>query len=371
MGKIVDFSHHQGNVNWEQASKELDLAIIRVQYGSTTIDRQYKNYVAGCKKHNVPFGHYAYCLFVSVKDAIKEASDFHDRADKDALFLVADVEQQTTKNAKDMAPATQAFIDTLKAKGWKVGLYSGHHTYKPLGMEKVQADFIWIPRYSTTKPAYDCDLWQYTETGKMAGVGGYVDLNRLTGSKPLSYFTNGQVAKPVSKPTTKPVSKPKPSNATTHTVKSGETLSGIAKKHGVSVDNLVKINGIKNKNVIKVGQVIKLKGAVVKPKPTTSTYKVKSGDTLSGIASKYKTTVANLQKLNGIKNANHIQVGQVLKVTGTAKKQASTSKFHVIKSGDTVSGLASKYGSTQAQIKSWNKLKDVNKIYIGQKLRVK
>lgn len=194
MGKIVDFSHHQGNVNWSQASKELDLAIIRVQYGSNTIDRKYKEYAAECKKRGIPFGHYAYCQFVSVNDAIKEAEDFHKRADKSALFLVADVEEQTTKTKAEMAPATQAFIDTLKKKGWKVGLYSGHHTYAPLGMQKVKADFVWIPRYGNNKPAYPCDLWQHTETGRLAGVSGNVDLNTLTGSKPLSYFTGGSIA---------------------------------------------------------------------------------------------------------------------------------------------------------------------------------
>lgn len=370
MGKIADFSHHQGNVDWSKASKELDLAIIRVQYGSTTIDREYKKYVAECKKYNVPFGHYAYCLFVSAKDAIVEAEDFHKRADKDALFLVADVEQQTTKTAKEMAPATQAFIDTLKAKGWKVGLYSGHHTYEPLGMSKVKADFVWIPRYGTTKPAFDCDLWQYTETGKMAGVPGNIDLNRLTGSKPLSYFTGGKVAKPVSKPT----SKPKPTvntKATVHTVRKGETLSGIASKYGTTVANLVKINSITDKNLIKTGQKIKLKGSAAKPNTSkTPTYKIKSGDTLSGIAKKFGTTVSNLQKLNNIKNASKIYAGQTIKVTGTAKKSTSK-KYHKVKSGDTVSGLASKYKTTQAKIKKWNGLKNVHKIYIGQKLRVK
>lgn len=108
--------------------------------------------------------------------------------------MVADVEEQTTKRAADMAPATQAFIDMLKKKGWKVDLYCGHHTYKSLGMQKVRADFVWIPRYGKNKPAYPCDLWQHTETGRVAGVSGNVDLNTLIGSKPVSYFTGGSVA---------------------------------------------------------------------------------------------------------------------------------------------------------------------------------
>jgi len=88
LNKIADFSHQQGNVDWKEASTELDLAIIRVQYGSNVIDRKYKEYVEGCKRYGIPFGHYAYCLFVTVKNAIKEAEDFHKRADKGALFLL-------------------------------------------------------------------------------------------------------------------------------------------------------------------------------------------------------------------------------------------------------------------------------------------
>ncbi|MGI2734364.1 N-acetylmuramoyl-L-alanine amidase C-terminal domain-containing protein, partial [Bacillus cytotoxicus] len=68
-----------------------------------------------------------------------------------------------------------------------VGLYVGHHMYAPFGMANVKSDFVWIPRYGGNKPAYECDIWQYTETGHVPGIGK-CDLNRLTGSKPLSWF---------------------------------------------------------------------------------------------------------------------------------------------------------------------------------------
>nr|WP_245998242.1 LysM domain-containing protein [Siminovitchia terrae] len=111
-------------------------------------------------------------------------------------------------------------------------------------------------------------------------------------------------------------------------------------------------------------------------KPVSNTHIVKPGDTLSAIAKKYKTTVAELVKINGIKNPDLIQVGQKIKLSGSAPvspAKASTQKvvYHTVKHGDTVSGLAVKHKVTQAQIKSWNKLKDINKINVGQKLRVK
>ena len=94
---------------------------------------------------------------------------------------------------------------------------------------------------------------------------------------------------------------------TTYTVKSGDTLSGIAHKYGTTVANLVALNKIKNPNLIKVGQKIVIKAA-------KEYYVVKKGDTLSAIAKKYGTTVAKLVELNNIKNKNLIVVGQKLRV---------------------------------------------------------
>lgn len=103
------------------------------------------------------------------------------------------------------------------------------------------------------------------------------------------------------------------------------------------------------------------------PKQAAGTYTVKAGDTLSELAQKFNTTVSELQRLNNIKDPNKIYVGQVLKLPGA--KNAPV--YHTVKKGDTVSELAAKYGTSIAKIKEWNKLKDVNKIYVGQKLRVK
>lgn len=192
MGVIADLSHHN-TIDWSRAYKQLDFAILRVQDGSRVIDRKYQENVTGCKAYGVPFGNYAFCRFVSINDAKKEAQDFWERGDKSATVWVADVEV-TTMN--DMRAGTQAFIDELRRLGAKkVGLYVGHHTYLSFDAKNINADFVWIPRYGGNKPAYPCDLWQYTETGHMDGVNGNVDLNYLTGSKPLEWFTGSVNAK--------------------------------------------------------------------------------------------------------------------------------------------------------------------------------
>ncbi|KAA0766625.1 GH25 family lysozyme [Bacillus sp. SH5-2] len=193
MGYIVDISKWNGDINWDVAAPQLDFVIARVQDGSNYVDPLYKNYVQAMKARNIPFGNYAFCRFVSVEDAKVEARNFWNRGDKSATVWAADVE---VKTMDDMRTGTQAFIDELRRLGAKkVGLYVGHHMYEPFGMANVKCDFVWIPRYGGNKPVYPCDLWQYTETGNVPGIGK-CDLNSLIGNKPLSWFT-GAVQQPV------------------------------------------------------------------------------------------------------------------------------------------------------------------------------
>ena len=102
------------------------------------------------------------------------------------------------------------------------------------------------------------------------------------------------------------------SKLTTYTVQAGDTLSGIASKYGTTYQELARINNIANPNVIYPGQVIKINGGTVE-----KIYTVKSGDTLSGIANKYGTTWQNIYNNNRDiigSNPNLIKPGQVLKI---------------------------------------------------------
>lgn len=108
-------------------------------------------------------------------------------------------------------------------------------------------------------------------------------------------------------------------SGTTYTVQSGDTLSGIAARYGTTYQHLAAINGISNPDLIRVGQVIKIFGSAPAAS-SASTYTVKSGDTLSGIAARYGTTYQAIAALNGISDPNKIYAGQVLKISESAKK---------------------------------------------------
>jgi polysaccharide deacetylase family sporulation protein PdaB len=108
--------------------------------------------------------------------------------------------------------------------------------------------------------------------------------------------------------------KPAPSTGTKYTVKAGDTLYSIAKKYGVTVEALAKANNITNYNLIRVGQVLIIPTKAVAPLPAAIKYTVKAGDTLYSIAKKHNITVAKLASANKITNYNLIRVGQVLTI---------------------------------------------------------
>ncbi|MFP7233907.1 peptidoglycan endopeptidase LytE [Bacillus subtilis] len=139
------------------------------------------------------------------------------------------------------------------------------------------------------------------------------------------------------------------SSSSTYKVKSGDSLWKISKKYGMTVNELKKLNGLKS-DLLRIGQVLKLKGSTSSSSSSsskvssssTSTYKVKSGDSLSKIASKYGTTVSKLKSLNGLKS-DLIYAGQVLKVKGTSSSSKTVSS-------STSSSSSSKTSSTSLNV---------------------
>lgn len=184
--------------------------------------------------------------------------------------------------------------------------------------------------------------------------------------------------------------------ADTYNVKKGDTLSHIAKKYNTSVSNLKNLNGL-DSDLIFVNQTLQVskttavasasgKASATKataPSGTKAkTYKVVSGDTLSGIASKHNISLASLKAWNKL-TSDRIYPGQVFVVSGgtqssAAKPQtsakpaqpaASASGTYTIKPGDTLGKIAKQHNMTVAQLKALNNLSS-DLIYAGKVLKV-
>ncbi|WP_010303718.1 DUF5776 domain-containing protein [Kurthia senegalensis] len=192
--KIADISKWQGKINWKKASKALDLVVIRTQYGTSTEDYMHKSYEKSAIKYKVPFGVYSYVQASTPANARKEARAFYKRASKSTKFYVLDVEEFTNKKPYSMRKVIEAYVDELeKHTDKKIGLYVANHLYTKLNLKMSDFDFVWIPRYSSKKPTHKYHLWQYTSKGRVPGINGDVDLNRLAPGVKLDHFTNHKV----------------------------------------------------------------------------------------------------------------------------------------------------------------------------------
>lgn len=172
-----------------------------------------------------------------------------------------------------------------------------------------------------------------------------------------------------------------------HVIKLGETLYSIARLHGVSTAAIAAANGIRNPDYIRAGQTLTIPGCNSGGSgggggnPGSGncwTYVVKPGDTLSGIAWSTGDSVAGIASRNGIVNPERIYAGQAITVCGGGGKPGSGGypgtpggkcRFtHVVKPGESLSGIAWRYGMASYALTAANGLSNPNLIYPGQVL---
>jgi N-acetylmuramoyl-L-alanine amidase len=145
-------------------------------------------------------------------------------------------------------------------------------------------------------------------------AGSYVEWKK-NGSKPSEIVRRQPVlkspAEPVKTPVVQTVSDPV--SSINYKVRNGDSLSMIAQRHRVSVAKIKKLNKLKN-NEIRIGQVLLIAEKRVAPVRKVITHKVRSGETLSEIAQRYKTSSAAIRKRNKM-SSSVIKVGQVLTIS--------------------------------------------------------
>lgn len=165
----------------------------------------------------------------------------------------------------------------------------------------------------------------------------------------------------------------------TYVVRSGDTLSHIAARKGVSLAALLKANRLSPRSVLQVGQKVRIPGAgaasarrPAAAAPSITTYRVRSGDTLSVVAARTKTALPTVYSLNRLNARSVIHPGQVLRVHGAtpaATRPAGTAAY-AVRVGDTLSGIATKHSVTLAALLKTNRLSAASVIYPGQRLKV-
>lgn len=305
---------------------------------------------------------YHFARYTSNTDAQNEARFFVKIAKQYGITsdtrMVDDAE---VHSVADYNSATASFLNEVKALGYpNVGLYSAKSFFTSgiLNSHGFGEAKIWDAGYGITDLGIDnADAWQWTDNGLGMNVDTSYDFD---GAFTVGSSNSGTVpSTPI--PAPQPVEHVGHPATGTYTVQPGDTLSGIAAKYGTTYQTLSAINGIGDPNQIWPGQVLKVTGTASQE----STYYVQSGDTLSSIATKFGTTISNLVSINHISNPNVIYVGQKIYVGEATQGQSNA---YTVQSGDTLSGIAAKFGTTWQNLAQKNGLANPNVIYDGQTL---
>lgn len=308
-------------------------------------------------------------------------------------IVALDYEQGATSNVQANTDNVLYGLRRVRDAGYTPLLYTGKwFAQQYIDLDRILAEFpncIWVASYPTTaindQPLWPyfpsmpgVAMWQFSSTARYGGLDYNVDLLGVT----KNGYKRGDAEKPITRPDAVKDgivadNTPKKDIKAGYTVKvnfsaktwsTGQAIPVWVKGNSYEViqtsGNKVLLKGIMswiNRSNVEILSTAKQNNA----QATTGTYTVRTGDSLSAIAARFGTTVGALQTANGIHNANLIYPGQVLKVGG----QATIMSVYTVRSGDNLSTIASRLGTTVSVLQNINGIRNANLIYPGQTLR--
>ena len=170
--------------------------------------------------------------------------------------------------------------------------------------------------------------------------------------------------------------------AATVTVRSGETLSDIAARYDVSVASLMRLNGIKDPDHVEIGSRLKVPGHAASATAGPGRHRVSEGETLGEIAVRYQISSRDLIALNGLRNADHVELGETLKLPANAVLPVAKPKKepinvvpgasqHTVGQGQTLSQIARAYNLPMTSLVNFNQLDNPDQVTVGMRLYLK
>ena len=190
MLKGIDVSTWQGQIDWEKAKKEIDFAIIRIGFGTGTRDNTAKRNIQELNRLGIPYGvyyfSYAYTEEMARKEAKNTISYLKEFGAEPSYPVYFDWEGDSRDYAKKqgvtvsndlLRKMTVAFCEEIKAAGYYPGIYTNPSYIKNYyGTDIFKTYDLWLAHWAT-KPAYEANVWQYSDQGTVSGINGRVDMN--------------------------------------------------------------------------------------------------------------------------------------------------------------------------------------------------
>lgn len=384
MLKGIDISKWQAGIDLSKIN--CDFVIIKATEGKSYVDPSCDIFFQEALNLNKKIGIYHFAN--NSDNTAEQEADWFIKNTKGYIGKAIPILDFEDKGAThDVAWAKKWLDRVAEAYGCKPLIYMSESVVNSYDWSSVaNANYgLWVAKYRDNNADYNYDmsnagrnpavrhwkfyaLWQWTDVGRLNGYNGTIDCDVFYGDNTAWDKYIGNETPELEENNTIPVVVPAQDLSTiAYTVKKGDTLSEIAKEYGTTVDKIATLNNISNTNLIYVGQYLVIPTTSNANVSTATTYTVKNGDTLSGIANKFGTTYQKLAEINGISNPNKIYAGQVLKITGNS---SNITKTYTVKSGDNLTKIAKQFNTTVDSLVSKNGIKDKNKIYVGQVLKI-
>ena len=342
--RVIDVSEHQGTINWDAVKGNIDGAILHCGYGddiASQDDKQWARNLAECERLGIPRGVYLYSYANSEAQARSELQHMLRciRGHKFQLPIYIDLEQAGTEG---MAPTTARIVcDGLKAAGYTPGVYANTNWWNNY-LTGVTAYTRWVAQYNSVCTYQgNYDIWQYSSDGAVPGVPGRVDMNwcykefaqiggggstgngSSTGGKTIDQLANEVIA--------------------------GKWGSGDDRKNRLTSAGY-DYNAVQNR----VNQILT---------PTKKSIDEIANEVIAGKWGNGQNRTNKLRAAGYDPNIIQNLVNQ--------KLGSSSAQYYTVQSGDTLSGIAAKYGTSYQNIAAMNGISNPNKIYVGQKIRIK
>lgn len=190
----IDVSEMQGTIDWEQvASDGIQFAFVRAGYRGTTegglfADARLNENLTGAANAGLQTGVYFYSQATSVEEAQEEADFVLDQLGgrKLDLPITFDHEKDTTVNARGnnvdrdtLTAAALAFCQRIEQAGYRSMVYGNKVDIARMNLDSLGDRPVWFAEYNALRPSgqFDFVMWQYSNTGSVAGISTPVDMN--------------------------------------------------------------------------------------------------------------------------------------------------------------------------------------------------
>lgn len=369
----IDVSEWQGSINFQQVREAgIDCVYIKATEGFDYYDPYYRTNYENAKANGINLGFYHYLTAKTTEEAYEQANFFVSAISgmEVQMKFALDYEEFYDLNKNTISDIALTFMNRVsELTGEECVMYASAYYANNSFNEDVNKYALWVAEWGVSTPTLtgpwnSYDGWQYTDKGLVSGISTYVDRSLFE----TDIFLDETKVVPDHSHT--PINN---NDIITITVQSGDTLWGIAREYHTTVSSIVSLNDIANPNLIYPGQELNIyqvqkRNSYTNTSTGTTYYRVVAGDTLSEIALRYGTTVENLVRLNNIANPNLIYTGQLL-VISYGGSTSNTFSYTIVY-GDTLSEIALRYGTTVAELARINGIANPNLIYAGETLQI-